>query len=209
MISVVTNRLLHILKRKGIPTQYVEWYRRRLENRTTHLFFDDYQLKLFKVPDGLHQGCPLSPIAFIFYNSDVLEVANPNPRKGELSLGFLDDVALAARVKSYEESNEKLRHMMEKRGGALEWSERHHAEFKLEKTALICLSRKRIPDEQNPRKTTPECRPAITIRKCTIQPSKSHKFLGMIIDKNLNFKEHAAYALAKGTKYALACMRVI
>jgi ribonuclease HI len=191
------------------PTQYIEWYRRRLKNRTTHLFFDDYQLKLFKVPDGLDQGCPLSPIVFIFYNSDVLEVANPNPRKGELSLGFLDDVALAARAKSYEELNKKLRHMMEKRGGALEWSEWHHAEFELEKTALICLSRKRILDEQNSCKTTPECCPAITIYNCTIQPLKSHKFLGMIIDENLNFKEHAAYALAKGTKYTLACMRVI
>jgi hypothetical protein len=96
-LSIVMNRLLHILKRKGIPTQYVEWYRRRLENRTTHLFFNDYQSKLFKVSDGLDQECPLSPLAFIFYN-----------------LGFLDDVALAARAKSYEESNEKLRHMMEK-----------------------------------------------------------------------------------------------
>jgi hypothetical protein len=143
--SVVTNRLLHILKRKGILMQYIEWYRRRLENRTTHLFFDNYQLKLFKVSDRLDQGCPLSLIAFIFYNSDVLEVTNPNPHKGELSLGLLDDVALAARAKSYKESNEKLRHMMEKRGGALEWSEQHHAEFELEKTALICLSRKRIP----------------------------------------------------------------
>jgi hypothetical protein len=31
----------------------------------------------------------------------------------------------------------------------------------------------------------------------------------MIIDENLNFKEYVAYAFAKGTKYTLACMRVI
>jgi len=32
--------------------------------------------------------------------------------------------------------------MMERRGGAIEWSEEHNAEFELEKTALICLSKK-------------------------------------------------------------------
>jgi hypothetical protein len=110
---------------------------------------------LFNVVDGIDQGCPLSPLGFVFYNSDVLRVANPNPRQGELSLGFLDNVALAARGKTYEESNGKLKRMMEKRGGALEWSEQHNAEFELDKTALICLSSVRIPDLDNPRKTIP------------------------------------------------------
>ncbi|KAG1850673.1 hypothetical protein F4604DRAFT_1883642 [Suillus subluteus] len=40
-------------------------------------------------------------------------------------------------------------------------------------------------------------------------PSKSHKFLGVIINENLNFKEHSIQALAKGTKYTLPCNRMI
>ncbi|KAG1879044.1 hypothetical protein F4604DRAFT_1507954, partial [Suillus subluteus] len=51
--------------------------------------------------------------------------------------------------------------------------------------------------------------PAITINEHTIQPSSSHKFLGVIIDQELRFKEQAASALAKGTKYMLACSRMI
>ncbi|KAG1889997.1 hypothetical protein F4604DRAFT_642211 [Suillus subluteus] len=98
---------------------------------------------------------------------------------------------------------------MEKQGGALEWSEGHNAEFELEKTALICLSSKRITDPNNPGKTIPSPRLPITIRNHTIQPSKSHKFLGVIIDQDLNFKEHAAHAMAKGTKYVMACKRII
>jgi hypothetical protein len=153
--SVVVNKLKHNLRKAGIPQEYINWYGRRLENRSTYLFFDDYQSNLFNVVDGIDQGCPLSPLGFVFYNSDVLRVADPNPRQGELSLGFLDDVALAARGKTYEESNGKLKRMMEKRGGALEWSEQHNAEFELDKTALICLSSVRIPDPDNPRKTIP------------------------------------------------------
>lgn len=207
--SVVVAKLLHNLRAKGIPQEYVNWYRRRLENRSTHLVFDDYQSKAFNVENGIDQGCPLSPLAFIFYNSNLLEVADPNPRKGELSLGFIDDVALAARGKSYEEANSKLKKMMEKEGGALEWSKEHNAEFELDKTALICLSRKRIQDPADRHKTIPAPRPPIVLGDHTIQPSASSKFLGVIIDENLNFKEHAAHALAKGIKYTLACNRMI
>ncbi|KAG1787235.1 uncharacterized protein HD556DRAFT_1247207, partial [Suillus plorans] len=51
-------------------------------------------------------------------------------------------------------------------------------------------------------------RTPITIRGHRIEPSPSHKFLGVIIDQELRFKEHAAYALAKGTKYVQACGRM-
>ncbi|KAF8424398.1 hypothetical protein L210DRAFT_3359087, partial [Boletus edulis BED1] len=36
----------------------------------------------------------------------------------------------------------------------------------------------------------------------------TYKFLGVIIDEELRYKEHAAYAIAKGTKYVLACGRM-
>ncbi|KAG1729344.1 uncharacterized protein EDB91DRAFT_1060003 [Suillus paluster] len=49
----------------------------------------------------------------------------------------------------------------------------------------------------------------IMIRDHMIHPSHSHKFIGVIIDENLNFKEHVSYALAKGTKYMMACNQMI
>jgi hypothetical protein len=180
--SVVVSRLLHNLHKLGIPQEYMGWYKNRLNSRKTSLVFDDYRSEPFNVTGGIDQGCPLSPLGFICYNPDVLRIANPHPRKGELSLGFLDDVALAANGKSYEEANGKLTQMMEKDGGALEWSRLHHAEFELDKTALICLSKQRIPSTDNQHKTVPAPRPPIVIQGHTIQPSKSHKFLGVIFD---------------------------
>ncbi|KAG2755646.1 hypothetical protein P692DRAFT_20844482 [Suillus brevipes Sb2] len=87
---------------------------------------------------------------------------------------------------------------MEKQGGALDWSKEYNTEFEV-----------RVRSAENPNKTVPTPRVPITIHDHTIQPSKSHKFLGVIIDENLNFKEQAAHALAKGTKYVLACSRMI
>ncbi|KIM55134.1 hypothetical protein SCLCIDRAFT_56683, partial [Scleroderma citrinum Foug A] len=41
-----------------------------------------------------------------------------------------------------------------------------------------------------------------------IKPVPSHKFLGIIIDEQLRFKEQLAATAAKGTKYTLACRRL-
>ena len=38
------------------------------------------------------------------------------------------------------------------------------------------------------------------LRDTQIKPLKSHKFLGIVIDQELNFKEHMVTALAKGMK---------
>jgi len=206
--SVVVNRMLHNMRKSGIPTEYIDWYSNRLSNRTTTLSFDDYRSTQLNVVNGVDQGCPLSVIGFLFYNADVLRVANPDPRRGELSLGFIDDIALAARGRTYEEANGKLKEMMEKPGGALDWSREHNADFELDKTALLCVSRRRAPDPAKPGKTTAVPRPPIIINGHTINPSVSHKFLGVIVDQELNFKEHASYALAKGTGYTMACSRM-
>ncbi|KAG1806370.1 uncharacterized protein HD556DRAFT_1225119 [Suillus plorans] len=61
----------------------------------------------------------------------------------------------------------------------------------------------------NPRKTVLALRPSITIYGHTIHPLHSHKFLGVIIDQELRFKEHAAHALMKGTTYIMACNRMV
>jgi hypothetical protein len=43
----------------------------------------------------------------------------------------------------------------------------------------------------------------MTIRGSIIHPSATHKFLGVILDQELRWKAHIAYAIAKGTAYAL------
>jgi hypothetical protein len=84
-----------------------------LSNRKTTLSFDDFKSAPFDVLNGIDQGCQLSPLAFIFYNADVLRIPDPKPRQGEMGLGFIDDIALLARARTHEEANSKLKNMME------------------------------------------------------------------------------------------------
>jgi hypothetical protein len=181
--SVVIERLIHNMRTRGIPKEYTEWYKRHLDGRITTLSFDDFISLTFQIPIGLDQGCPMSPIAYLFYNTDLIGLANGE--KDKPGLGFMDDTAYVARGKDFGNANEKLREIMECEGGALEWSREHHVEFELDKTALLGVSRARVPDPQSKRKTIPSPCPPITIQDHTITLSKSYKFLGVFIDNEL------------------------
>ena len=85
--------------------------------RRTTLTFDDFTSNPFLIPTGLNQGCPLSPIAFLFYNAELISLTEG--KKDMLGLGFIDNTAFLARGKMLEEPNGKLKHLMEKEGGAL------------------------------------------------------------------------------------------
>ena len=86
----------------------------------------------------LDQDCPISPIAFLFYNADLIRTVEGE--KDRLGLGFIDDIAFLASGSSFVEANRKLQEMMQRDGGALEWSKTHHGEFELGNTVLVCVS---------------------------------------------------------------------
>jgi hypothetical protein len=204
--SIVVETLIHNMWKRGVPEKYTGWLKQRLAGRCTSLSFNNFKSNPFQIPIGLDQGCPLSPIAFLFYNADLIDIGKQ--QKDQLSLGFIDDTAFAARGTSFEEANQKLQSMMERPGGALEWSGTHRAEFEIDKTALLCATRTKVTNVLSPGKMLRYPRPAISINGHSIEASKSCKFLGVFIDEELLFKIHVAYAITKGTKYVLACKRL-
>ena len=201
--SVIPERLFHDMHKQGIPKQYTDWYCIRLTGRQTVLCFDDYTPPSFNIESGIDQGCPLSALAFLFYNADILDI--PNKKNGKTGAGFIDDIYFVARGPTFSASNNKIKHIMERRGRCLEWSHTHHVSFEMDKNALVQASRRREESTANPRKTILKKRVPITIAGRITRPVKSHKFLGIFIDEELRFKEQLASAVAKGTKYALTC----
>ena len=137
--SVVPERLFHNMCMRGLPAEYVNWYRTRLTGRSTTLEFNDFCSQLFSIDSGIDQGCPLSVVGFLFYNADILDI--PNKKNGELASGFIDDIKLIARGPTFEVANEKLVDMLECPGGCIEWSTTHQVEFEIDKTALVQASR--------------------------------------------------------------------
>jgi len=91
--------------------------------------------------------------------------------------------------------------MMERNDGALAWSKTHHCDFAIENFGIMGLTRHR---EKNPLgfpATRPIERKLIQILHTTVPAVVEHKFLGVILDKELKWHTHVNYTLAKGTKW--------
>ena len=118
--------------------------------------------------------------------------------KDETASAFVDDAYFAARAPTVSGTYNMLSNMMTRADGALDWSASHNSKFELDKTGLMVFSSKQVPDPNNPRKTIPLPKPALTIGGHRVTPTAMHKFLGIILDQDLRFKAHADYAAAKG-----------
>ena len=92
---VVRKRLTHVLKAKGIPAEFAAWVETFMTDRSTTLVLADTETEAFPVPAGIPQGSPLSPILFLFYVAELLDLCNsPNERLS--ACGFVDDTNLLA-----------------------------------------------------------------------------------------------------------------
>jgi len=108
--SVDIDRLIHNMRKRGIPKEYTEWMKWCLGNIHTMLSFDNYQTAAFIVTNGLDQGDPYSGICYLLYNADLLKI--PVPKIGKQILLFVDDALVTVIGKDFAETHKKLRSIM-------------------------------------------------------------------------------------------------
>jgi hypothetical protein len=199
--GVDINRLIHNMRKRGIPEEYTEWMKRRLGNRRTTLSFDDYQTEAFTVLNGLDQGDPFSGICYLIYNADLLKI--PILKIGEWILLLVDDAVIIVIGKDFLETHEKIRNIMNRAGGVFEWAKDHNCEFGIEKFQLLDITKRLVPHPLNPRKRIPMPRRALILGNQRIPSKETAKFLGVIVDNKLNWKGQCAASLAKGQDWLI------
>jgi hypothetical protein len=198
--NAVTNRLIHNMRMRRIPTSIIDFTERLLTNRKTQLRFDGFTSDWILIDNGIGQGDPLSMILYIIYSSDLVEVATPRRGRAaiqELTLAFVDDTAFIAIAKDFITTHQMLSDMLTRPGGGFEWSRDHNSRFEPNKFALMDFS-------MNRRKT----RPNMNIQGSIIQPSFTHRFLGVILDQELRWTAQVDNAIAKGTAYVCQLRRL-
>ena len=188
--NAVKTRLIHNMKRRRLPPEITRFTERMLTGRRTRLKFKESESEWIPINNGIGQGDPLSMIAYLIYCADLTDLANP--KNGETALAFVDDTAFITTGRSFEETHAKLKSMMERPGGALQWSTEHNSKFEVSKFALMDFSRNRL------RK-----RPTLKIQNTQIKPAEHFRFLGIMVDHELTWKTHTGRAIAKGTEYVL------
>ncbi len=190
------------MRMRGVPIELTKWIREKLSGCKARLAFDDHISDPLCLHTGIDQGCPLSPISYVFYNADLVRSDNS---RDTLRLSFHDDTVFLARAKTFDDANNILLNMMTTERGALQWAKSHHSLFEIDKTALICFTRRR--DRQSNKRGQLQGTP-LTLEGRIIHPQRTTKCLGVVIDNELQFREHAAQAIAKGAKWSIALKRM-
>ena len=204
--SIDIDRLIHNMRKRGIPKEYMEWMKRRLENRQTMISFDDYQTEAFKVLNGLDQGDPYSGVSHLIYNADILKI--PVLKAGEWILLFVDDAMIIVCGKNFNKTHEKLRNIMNCTGRVFKWAKTHNCKFGIEKFQLLDATKKWIPNPINPKERIPTPQQALVLGDKHIQSKDTARFLGVIVDNKLDWKAQCATVLARGQDWLIQFRRL-
>jgi hypothetical protein len=120
----MTDRLLHNMRKRKVPEEYIQFFGHLLKDRRTKLRFDDYLSDWINIENGIGQGDPASMVLYLFYNADLLEIIETDD---QIAVAFVDDVSLAIEARTISEGNRQARHLMQKPGGGYEWSRDHNS----------------------------------------------------------------------------------
>ena len=132
------------MRKRGVPREYTNWIACKVSGCCTTLKFDGFESEAFLLSKGLNQGCPLSGLVFQFYNSDLVDISVPG--NGEDAMAFMDDTLLLVQGESLRVTNERVKQMMTRKGGGLEWSLTHQCNFAIDKFMVMGLTRRRELD---------------------------------------------------------------
>jgi hypothetical protein len=177
---VIRDVLIRILLHKGVPRTVVGWIRSFMTDRTTTLVVDGCESERMPVPAGNLQGSPISPILFLFYNSELVEICNPPDLRAHGN-GFVDDVNVIAWGPNTKSTCATLEAVHEH---CLEWAKRHGAKFAPEKYELLHLTR------ANRKHQTSR---GLKVGAKTVTPGESVRDLGLHIDPKLRWTIHGKH----------------
>lgn len=153
---------------------------------------------------GEPQGGSESGPFYTIYNAPLAEI--PKKQLGEMGALFADDANFLAEGDTVEEAVEKIRDMMTQRGGILDWGRRHSSQLAMDKSFLMCFTRKREVDEDG--RAQPIRPPPLVINGTEIPLVRHTRFLGVILNNQLRHHQQVNKALEKGLAYVTQIRRL-
>jgi len=170
--------LIMKLKQAGFNNKLLNWSRSFLFDRTQRVIVEGVYSKAQPVLSGVPQGTVLGPLFFLIYINDINSKLSPGT---EIRL-FADDSLLYRKIKNINDTV-----ILQNDLDQLQlWEQKWKMEFHPQKCELL-----RITNKRNIINTS------YYIHNTKLNQTKSSKYLGVIIDEKLKFKEQHTATLKK------------
>ena len=183
--------LINKLENIGIREPVLSWFKSYLSKRMQRTFVNNTYSEYLCVKTGVPQGSSLGPLLFLIYINDLMNAVDE-----KLLNIFADDTTILITGSNIcditDEANNKLRlvdNFLKANGIQLNET----------KTAFLLLT----PKGKNENLPCP-----IFVGNNEIQQASELKFLGVFIDKKLNFKKHIDTMINKLRKYLAIFHRI-
>ena len=178
--------LIYKLIKKGVPAPYIKIIHSYVSNRIASVKVDDTNSVSKKLTQSCPQGAVLSPLLFNLFLDDLVVTCskfNPNIH----IQAFADDLVIYMH-KDKGQSHELLNQLLQK---ISEWAKTWHITFNKEKTQAMLFSRLRKPNENL----------NLVFDGHPIKVVHEYKYLGIMFDSKLSWKQHIKYACSKAKNF--------
>ena len=193
--DTVNHDILYFkLEHYGIRGTALDMFKSYLSNRYQYVVYNDVQSEHKNITCGVPQGSILGPLLFLLYINDLAVVSTKL-----FSLLFADDSNMFLTGK---DPNELIRIMNSEIVHVVDWLRINKLSLNLKKTHFIIF---RKP------KAKLNVYEDLVIDQVNIEMKDSTKFLGVMIDKFLNFNDHIKYIkgkISRGVGILLKCRRL-
>ena len=178
------NILLQKLSSYGIRGLANRWFQSYLQDREQYVNFKNVLSSKSKIITGVPQGSILGPLLFLLYINDIC-------KSSELLrfILYADDTNIFYCDNNIEHLCEIVNRELQ---GVMQWFKANRLSVNLKKTNFVIFGTSAKV------RTSKACE--IYLDNIKIMRSKTAKFLGVVIDENLSWKNHINYIKAKIAK---------
>ena len=178
--------LIRKLELYGVKNSYLKWFQNYLSDRKQGVSYPGGISKLMNIVCGIPQGSILGPLLFLIYVNDLYLSS-----KLLNCILFADDTNLFLSGKNiktlFSSMNSELSHITD-------WLKSNKLSINISKTQYILFMKPSQTD------SIPLKLPNLTVNSSSIKRVQSTKFLGVIIDQHVNWKEHINLIKSKVSK---------
>ncbi|TIB60869.1 hypothetical protein E3P78_02948 [Wallemia ichthyophaga] len=188
--NFVHDKLLDDCKKIGLPQYLTRWVSGFLKDRKIRFKFSNYTSSTYTLNKGSPQGSPISGPLYLIYNSALVKESEEITK-----VGYADDVLWMAAASTPTEARSLLEsHLHE----ADEWSESHATPLDIKKTQYVLFTKHPEKKDSNP----------LFWDEREIVPSQAMKYLGLMLDCRLSYKQQTALMTKRGYGAVAAISRL-